>query len=114
MLKRRWVSARARKRGRVVGDGAGGAPGFEPWGHLRAAGGDGMGFVVGDVVGAAHEGVDGAHGVGFVAGKDAEGPVEVFGLAAGDGAARGVGFGDVRGRCFHLLVTSGCSRSLRY
>ena len=78
----------------IGGVGAGWAPGFEPCGHLGAAGGDGFGFVVGDVVGAAHEGVDGAHGVGFVAREDAEGPVEVFSFAAGDFAAEAVGFGD--------------------
>ena len=83
-----WVSLRARKTGSsVAAGGAGDAPGVDPGGHVGAAGVDGHGFVVGDVVGAAHEGVDGAHGVALVLGQDAEGAVEVLGLALGYGTA---------------------------
>ena len=48
---------------------------------------EGHRLVVGEVVGLAHEGVDGAHGVGLVLRENAEGPVEVLGFALGDGAA---------------------------
>jgi len=89
------------------GSGAGGAPGGGPCGHGFAAGVEGEGFVVGQVVGFAHEGIDGAHGVGFVLREDAEGVVEVFGFALGDGAAGCVSRGEFWGLCCaHAGVSS--------
>ena len=79
---------------RVGGGGdAGGAPGGGPGSHGLAAGFEGEGLIVGEVVSFAHEGVDGAHGVGLVLRQDAEGVVEVFGFALGDGAAGSIGRG---------------------
>ena len=49
------------------------------------------GFVVGEIVGLAHEGVDGADGVAARHGKGDEGVVEIFGFAVGDGPAGCVG-----------------------
>ena len=46
---------------------------------------------VGQVVGDAHEGVQGAHGPPLVGGQQAEGVVEVAGLATGQPFAVGVG-----------------------
>ena len=71
-----------------------------------AAGVEREGFVVGEVVGFAHEGVDGAHGVGLVLREDAEGVVEVFGFALGDGAA-------VRRRPRRVRVIRGCEALMR-
>jgi hypothetical protein len=51
-------------------------------------------FAIGEVVAAAHEGVDGAHGEAFMAGEEEEGVVEIAGAAAGDGLAVGVGLLD--------------------
>jgi len=73
------------------GSSARGAPVGGPGGHRLAARVEGEGLVVGEVVGFAHEGVDGAHGVGFMPREDAKGVVEVLGFALGDGAAGGVG-----------------------
>ncbi len=51
----------------------------------------GKAFVVGKIVGLAHEGVDGADGVAAFGGKRDEGVVEILGFALGDRAADGVG-----------------------
>src|SRR5260370_40601251 len=53
-------------------------------------------FGFADVAAAAHEGVDGAHGISLFAGKQQEGVIEIAGSRAGAAAAEGVGarFGD--------------------
>ena len=79
------------------GSGARGTPGGSPGSHGMAARVERKGLVVGEVVGFAHEGVDGAHGVGLVLREDAERVVEILGLALGDGATRGVGRNDLWG-----------------
>ena len=68
-------------------------PVVEPGVEAAAALVAGDGFVVGEVVGLAHEGVDGADGVAARRGQGDEGVVEILGFAAGDGAAGGVGVG---------------------
>ena len=48
-------------------------------------------LVIGEIVGLAHEGVDGADGVAARLGKGDEGVVEILGFAFGDGPAGCVG-----------------------
>jgi hypothetical protein len=86
------------KKDRIVrdcmgGDGscANGAPLGQPRIQAAAALLAGQGFVVGQIVGLAHEGVDGADGVAARAGKRDKGVVEVLRLPPGDGAANSVG-----------------------
>jgi hypothetical protein len=85
------VSLRARKMGSVVGEVREARQAAVQDGHGLAASLEGEGFVVGKVVGFAHEGVDRAHGVGLVLREDAEGVVEILGFPLGDGTAGGIG-----------------------
>ena len=66
------------------------APRFQPRLHLGATEFERLGLVVRDVVGAAHEGVNGAHGVAFGPRQNAKGPIEVLRLAARHLAAEAV------------------------
>src|SRR5258708_10471290 len=59
----------------------------EPGVELEAAFIEDEGGVVGDIVAAAHEGVDGAQGFALALGQDQKGVVEIFGVGAGDTAA---------------------------
>ena len=80
--------ARARKTGSFVRlAGMRRVPGGEPRVEVGAALLARQGFVVGEVVGVAHEGVDGADGVALGFGQGEKGVVEIFRLAAGDGGA---------------------------
>ena len=63
------------------------APVGQPRGQRAAALGARQGFVVGQVVGLAHEGIDGADGVAARIGERDKGVVEVLCLAFGDGPA---------------------------
>ena len=88
MLKR-WVASRtAMKTGSCGCAGLRGAvPGCLPLLEILAALFARNALVVGEVVGLAHEGVDGADGVAARLGKGDEGVVEILGFAFGDGPA---------------------------
>ena len=71
---------------RIVGGLAGGGamPVSEPGGQVRTALFARARFIVGEVVGVAHEGVDGADGITLVFGKSEEGVIEILRLTAGN------------------------------
>ena len=75
--------------------GGGAVPFIEPGVEVFATLGAWAGFVVGDIVGVTHEGVDGADGVALRLGESEEGVVEVLRLTAGDGGAFLIGGGEL-------------------
>src|SRR6185312_11123835 len=66
-------------------------PRLDPVAHRYPPLLDGDRFIVGDIVGPAHKGIDRAHGIAFVLRQDAKRVVEVLCLAPCDLAAGGIG-----------------------
>ncbi len=74
-----------------ISAGGGRVPFGQPCMEQAAAFVAGHGLVVGEIVGRAHEGVDGADRIPARPGQRYEGVVEILGFAPGDGTALGVG-----------------------
>ena len=71
-------------------------PGVEPRGQVGAALIERKGFVIREIVGVAHKGVDGTDGIALVSGQRDKGVIKILRLLASDLATDPVGF--VNGR----------------